>query len=339
MKYRLMGRTGVRLSEIGFGCMTFGTWHLNIGNTDQRAANSIVNECLDEGVNFFDTADVYSEGRSEEILGNALGKRRRDVVVASKCGARTKPGPNSGAATRSNIMNAIEGSLRRLKTDYIDLYQIHFWDELTCIDETLRALDDLVSSGKVRYLGCSNFAAWQITKALWSADGNGWARFETMQMQYNLLRRDIENEHIALCTDQNIGLLVWSPLMGGWLSGKFRRNKPVKKSWRRGDTTNPLNALEFMNVDAQRAYQVIDAIDQIASARNATVAQISLAWLLAKQSVTSIIVGSRNLKQLSENLAVGDIVLTQDEVERLDLASRVEQTYPYNTVGFVRSMR
>lgn len=319
--------------------MTFGTWHLNIGNTDQKAANAIVNKCLDEGVNFFDTADVYSEGRSEQILGAALGKRRRDVIVASKFGARRGLGPNDGAATRNNIMNSIEASLGRLKTDYIDIYQIHFWDELTCIDETLRALDDLVRSGKVRYIGSSNFSAWQTTKSLWLSDVNGWARLETLQMQYNLLRRDIENEHIALCDDQKIGLLVWSPLMGGWLSGKFRRNKPVKKAWRRGDAENPLNALEFMRVDEEKAYQVIDALDQIATAKGATVAQVSLAWLLSKPSVTSIIVGSRNLKQLSENLAASDIVLSPEETQVLDQVSAIEPLYPRNTVEFARSMR
>lgn len=339
MKFRLMGRTGMRVSEMGFGCMTFGTWHLNVGNIDQRGANAIVNKCLEEGVNFFDTADVYSQGRSERILGVALGKRRRDVIVASKFGARTGQGANNAGPTRSNIMNAVEGSLRRLKTDYIDLYQIHFWDELTSLEETLRALDELVRSGKVRYIGCSNFSAWQMTKALWLSDVRAWVRLETMQMQYNLLRREIENEHIPLCHDQSLGLLVWSPLMGGWLSGKFRRGRPVKTSWRRGDSANVLNALEFMQVDEQKAFEVIDAIDEIATAKDASVGQVSLAWILSHAAVTTVIVGARNLKQLTENLGAGNITLSPDEVRRLDEVSSRGSLYPYNSLSFVRSMR
>lgn len=339
MKFRLLGRTGLRVSEFAFGCMTFGKWQLNIGNLDQRAANTIVNTCLDQGVNFFDTADAYSQGNSESILGAALGKRRRDVIVGSKFGARTGLGPNNGGATRNNIMNAVDGSLRRLKTDYLDLYQVHFWDELTSLDETLRALEDLVRAGKVRYLGCSNFTGWQITKALWIADKHEWNRFESMQMQYNLLKRDIENEHLPLCDDQKLGLLIWSPLMGGWLSGKFRRDQPTKKTWRRADTENPLNALEFLSVEESKAYDVIDVVDQIAKARGATIAQISLAWLLSKQQVTSVLAGARNLKQLTENLKASEIVLTTEELQLLDRVSATPSIYPYNTVSFARSMR
>jgi aryl-alcohol dehydrogenase-like predicted oxidoreductase len=339
MKYRLIGRTGIKVSELSLGCMTFGDWHLNIGNLDQKAANGIVGQCLDAGVNLFDTADVYCEGRSEETLGVALGKHRHEVLVASKCGARSALGQNNVGATRNHIMSAVEGSLRRLKTDYIDLYQIHFWDELTPIEETLRALDDLVRSGKVRYLGCSNFAAWQVTRALWTADSHNWVRFETIQMQYSLLRRDIENEHIDLCKDQSLGLLVWSPLMGGWLSGKFRRDVPREKGWRRGDPANPLNALEFMRVDEDNAFKVIDALVDIAADKQATVAQISLAWLLAKEAVTSVIVGVRNLEQLSDNLGASEVVLSPKEVQLLDSVSAGDQIYPYNSVAFVRSMR
>lgn len=339
MKFRFIGRTGLRVSELGFGCMTFGKWHLNVGNIDQRGANAIVSRCLDEGVNFFDTADAYSQGRSERILGAALGKKRHEVIIASKFGARTGSGPNAVGTSRSNIMKSVEASLRRLNTDYIDLYQIHFWDELTYLEETLRSLDELVRSGKVRYIGCSNFTAWQLTKALWLSDKHHWVRLETMQMQYNLLRREIENEHLPLCQDQVLGLLVWSPLMGGWLSGKFQRGKQARASWRRGDSSNVLNALEFMQVNEDKAYDVIGVLNEIAQARNATVSQVSLAWILARPAVTTVILGARNLKQLNENLLATNISLTTEEVQRLDQISSIGSFYPYNTESFFRSIR
>jgi len=337
MKYRFLGRTGVRVSELCFGCMTFGNF-FNVGGVEQNLATAMVDKCLDAGINFFDTADVYASGVSEEMLGKALGPRRPQVIVATKTGARLfGQEPNNAGATRLHILDSVEASLRRLGTDYIDLYQIHIWDNITPLEETLRTLDDLVRAGKVRYIGCSNYLAWHITKSLWLSDIHNWVRFETMQMQYSLLRRDIEWEHIPLCQDQSLSVLPWSPLAGGFLSGKFRRGATPKPEWRR--TAPGSNQSDVNRIDEEQGFKVVDELDAIARAHRATVAQVALAWLLAKPAVDSVIIGARSLDQLVDNLGAADVQLTEEEVKRLDAVSAPPSLYPYSMIAVMSAMR
>lgn len=339
MNYRFLGRTGVRVSELGFGCMTFGPGPFNSGGLDQQQANAVVDKCLEAGINLFDTADVYSDGLSEEMLGKALGDRRNQIIVATKCAARVGQEPNQVGATRRHIISSVEGSLRRLETSHIDLYQLHVWDESTLLEETLRALDDLVTAGKVRYVGCSNYAAWQITKSLWVADSHNWVRFESMQMQYSLLRREIENEHMPLCQDQKLSVLAWTPLGGGFLTGKFRRGHMASRDWRRGDPENPLNTLEFVRVDQELGFKIVDVLDEVAKAKNASVAQVALAWVLHNPCVGSALIGARNLEQLADNLSTVNIRLTSEEKQKLDEVSSTPTPYPYSMASFMRSLR
>ena len=338
MKYRFLGRTGVRVSELCFGCMTFGPF-LDLGGVEQSLATAMVDKCLDAGVNFFDTADVYSSGLSEEMLGKALGSRRSQVIVATKTAAQTGQGINKVGATRHHILESVEASLRRLGSDYIDLYQMHIWDPVTPLEETLRTLDDLVRAGKVRYIGCSNYAAWQITRSLWLSGVHHWVRFETMQMQYSLLRRDIEWEHVPLCQDQVLSILPWSPLAGGFLSGKFRRGATPKKEWRRGDPGGPVNQMEFLRFNEEQVWKLVDELEVVAKAHQATVAQVALAWLLAKPAVASVIMGTRSIEQLGDNLGAADVQLTAEEVKHLDAVSAPPPLYPHSMLAFMSAMR
>ena len=334
MKYRFVGRTGVRVSELSFGCMTFGDF-LGIGGVEQKLAARMIDKCLDAGINLFDTADVYASGVSEEMLGKALGPRRPQVIVATKTGARLFAREvNKAGATRHHILESVEASLRRLGTDYIDLYQMNIWDNLTPLEEALRALDDLVRAGKVRYIGCSNYLAWQITKSLWLSDVHKWVRFETIQMQYNLLRRDIEWEHIPLCQNQSLSVLAWSPLAGGFLSGKFRRGVTTRSEWRRSAPES--SQLEFNRINEEQGYRIVDELDAIAKAHQATVAQVALAWVAAKPGVASVIMGARSLEQLGDSLGAADVHLTEEEVKRLDAVSAPPSLYPYSRIA-VRS--
>ncbi len=339
MNTRFLGRTGVRVSEMCFGCMTFGPGPFNLGGVDQKVADSMVDRCLEAGVNFFDTADVYSEGLSEEMLGKALGQRRKNVLVATKAAARAGADPNAGGATRHHIMRSVEASLRRLNTDYIDLYQMHIWDDLTPLEETLRTLDDLVRTGKVRYIGCSNYSAWQVTKALWVSDRRGLTRFQTMQMQYSLLHREIEWEHVPLCQDQGLSVLVWTPLGGGFLTGKFRRGQEPKREWRRGDPDNLLNQLDFVRVDRELGFKILDVLDEIAKQHKATVAQVALAWVLGKPAIGSVLIGARTLDQLVDNLGAVNVQLTPEDVQKLDEVSALPPMYPYSMSAFMRTVR
>lgn len=323
MKYKQLGRTGLLVSELCFGTMTFagrGFWKV-VGQQPQETADNLIAKALDAGINFFDTANIYSEGESEKMLGKALGKRRKEVVVATKVRGRMGPGANQVGLSRGHIMQSVEDSLFRLGTDYIDLYQIHGFDELTPLEETMRALDDLVRSGKVRYLGCSNLAAWQLMKSLWISDKSDLHRFETLQAYYTIAGRDLERELVPLMRDQQIGLLVWSPLAGGLLSGKFYREGEGPENARRA-------AFDFPPVDKERAFNVVDVMREIAAAHKVSVAQIALSWLLHQPVVTSVIIGAKNDEQLSDNLSAPEVELSADELSRLAEVSALPPEYP-----------
>ena len=327
MKYNLLGRTGLLVSEICLGTMTFGgrgeIWQ-KIGQLDQAAATGLVRTSIDAGVNFFDTADVYSEGESERMLGQAfkdLGITRRDVVVATKVRARMGPGPNDIGLTRGHILDAVKDSLDRLGTDHIDLYQIHGIDPVTPIDETLRALEDLVRSGAVRYIGCSNLMAWQIMKALGISAREGLARFETVQAYYSIASRELEREIIPMMAEEHLGLMVWSPLAGGLLSGKFRRDAAGPNEARR-------NSFDFPPVDREHALDVVDAIRPIAERNNTSVARVALAWLLHQNCVMSVIVGAKTVDQLNDNITAARLTLSLDDLAALNAASALAPEYP-----------
>ncbi len=323
MRYKPLGRTGLLVSELCFGTMTFagkGFWEV-VGTQPQEIADELVSKALDAGINFFDTANVYSEGESEKMLGKALGNRRKDVVVATKVHGRMGPGANEVGLSRGHIMQAVEDSLRRLGTDYIDLYQIHGFDPLAPLEETLRALDDLVHSGKVRYIGCSNLAAWHLAKSLWISDKYNLHRFETLQAFYSIGARDLERELVPLIADQQIGLLVWSPLAGGLMSGKFTREGQGPEDARR-------SKFDFPPVDKERVFDVVDVLRQIADARHTSVARVALAWLLHQPVVTSVITGAKNSEQLADNLAAPELTLSGDELSRLNEVSELPREYP-----------
>jgi aryl-alcohol dehydrogenase-like predicted oxidoreductase len=323
MRYRLFGRTGLYVSELCFGAMTFGGkgfWEV-VGKTPQDEANRLVGLALDAGINFFDTADVYSEGESEKILGRALGPRRKDIILATKVRGRVGPGPNQLGLSRRHIHESIDASLERLGTDWVDLYQIHGFDAVTPLDETLRALDDVVRAGKVRYVGCSNLAAWQLAKANGLASKHGWERFESLQAYYTIAGRDLERELVPLLKDEQMGLMVWSPLAGGLLSGKFGRDGQGPAGTRRA-------SFDFPPVNKDRAFDCIDAMKKISDARSVSVAQIALAWLLSKSHVSTLIIGAKNEEQLKDNLAVTSLELTAKEVATLDEVSALPREYP-----------
>jgi aryl-alcohol dehydrogenase-like predicted oxidoreductase len=327
MKLRPLGRTGLYVSEICLGTMTFGgqgAWWKAVGEVDQSSASALVERALAAGVNFIDTADVYSEGLSERILGQALRDLkvpRQSVIVATKVRGRTAPGPNTVGLSRNHIMNSVEASLKRLSLDYIDLYQVHGADLVTPIEETMRALDNLVSRGLVRYIGASNMSAWQIMKALGLSQQHNYARFETVQSYYTIAGRDLEREIIPMLTDQQLGLMVWSPLAGGLLSGKFARQTATPNDARR-------LTLDFPPVNKEHALDIVDAIKPIAEAHGVSVARIALAWLLHQKAVMSVIIGAKSIVQLDDNLAATDIQLSAEELSALDTASALAREYP-----------
>ncbi|ODT10557.1 MAG: aldo/keto reductase [Kaistia sp. SCN 65-12] len=326
MRTRNLGGTGLLVSEICLGTMTFGgrgIWTA-IGELDQQVADGIVARALDAGVNFIDTADVYSEGLSEEVTGRAIansGRPRTDIVLATKVFGQTGPGPNDRGASRGHIMNGVKASLKRLGTDYIDLYQIHGFDPLTPIEETVRALDDLVRQGHVRYVGVSNWAAWQIMKALGIADHNGWSRFASLQAYYTIAGRDLEREIVPLLRDQKVGLMVWSPLAGGLLSGKYDRDGKAPDGSRR------IN-FDFPPVNRDRAFDAVDVMREIGDAHGVSVARIALAWLLHQPAVTSVIIGAKTVEQLDDNIAATELRLSAEELSRLDAVSALPAEYP-----------
>ena len=320
MRMRFLGKSGLKVSELCLGTMTFGT-NVRIGALDQKAADVIVDTALEGGINFFDTADIYSIGQSEEILGKALGKRRKDNIVASKVRFRLSQKPNDVGLSRHHIIEGCDNSLKRLGTDYIDLYQVHTFDIHTPLEESLRALDDLVRQGKVRYIGCSNFAGWQLMKALDISNYNNLERFITFQGQYSLLWRDMEYELAPLCLDQGLGIMCFQPLAGGFLTGKYRRGKPRPQDARLSKAN-----LEF---NEQKAYDIIDELDRVATAHNATISQSALNYLLCKPAVSSVIVGIRTQEQLADNLKTTDWQMLPEEVVQLDKISKPAPVYPY----------
>jgi aryl-alcohol dehydrogenase-like predicted oxidoreductase len=326
MDYRQLGRSGLKISTITLGTMGFGGtgWASPVGNLDVRAARQQIDICLEAGVNLIDTADIYSEGLSEKILGEALGADRDNVLIATKVRGAMGPGPNDEGLSRHHILRAVEASLRRLGTDYIDLYQVHEWDGLTPQEETLAALDTLVQSGKVRYIGSSNYTARQLMKALWISDLRGYESYVSQQIYYSLQARDAENELIPIAIDEGLGVLVWSPLAGGLLSGKYRRGQDAPEGTRRfeGWTEPPVN-------DEDRLYNTIDTLVEIADGYGVSAAQVALGYTLAKPAVTSVIIGARTEEQLRDNLAASELTLSAEEMDRLDSVSGVPLLYPY----------
>jgi aryl-alcohol dehydrogenase-like predicted oxidoreductase len=326
MEYRQLGTSGLRVSALTFGTMGFGGtgWAAAVGTTDVEGARRQIAMALDAGVNLIDTADVYSAGLSEEILGKALPVARDDVLLATKVRMPMGDGPNDAGLSRHHIMRGCEASLRRLGTDYIDLYQLHEWDGQTPLDETLQALDDLVRAGKVRYVGASNYTGWQLMKALGIADRHELPRFASQQIYYSLQARDAEQELVPVSVDQGLGILVWSPLAGGLLSGKYRRGVQAPAGSRHlGDWSEPPVH------DEDKLYDTIDVLVEIADGHGVSAAQVSLAWLLGRPAVTSLIVGARTEEQLADNLKAAELTLSAEERKRLDDVSAMHLTYPH----------
>lgn len=325
MKYRLLGRTGLYVSEICLGTMTYGGkgfWEV-VGSMGQQEVNQHLSLALEAGVNFIDTANIYSFGESEKLLGQALkdtGADRDSLVIATKVRGRMGEGPNNAGLTRKHIFQQVDQSLQRLQTDYIDLYQIHGVDPLTPLEETLSALDDLVRVGKVRYLGISNHAAWQIMKALGISERKGLQRFESVQAYYSLAGRDLEREIVPLAQDQQLAILPWSPLAGGLLSGKFSREGGPEAARRA--------KFDFPPVDKERAFACLAVANELAQAKGVSVAQLALGWVLHQPGVTSIIIGARTQEQLSQNLKATEVSLSPDELAQLNEVSRLPNEYP-----------
>jgi aryl-alcohol dehydrogenase-like predicted oxidoreductase len=327
MRTNKLGRTGLLVSELCLGTMTFGggegMWQ-KIGALGQEDAERLVGHAVDSGINFLDTADVYAEGLSEQITGQAirnLNIRRDSLVVATKVFGQMGPGHNDRGASRAHIISAVKASLSRLQMDHIDLYQIHGFDPITPIEETVRALDTLVQHGHVRYVGVSNWAAWQIMKALGIAERHGLARFESLQAYYTLAGRDLERELVPMLRSEQVGLLVWSPLAGGLLSGKYTRDQESAPDGRRAN-------FDFPPVDRDRAFSCIDAMRPMATSRGISVAQIALAWLLHRKVVSSVIVGAKRIEQLEDNIAATKVELSETELDTLDQVSALPREYP-----------
>jgi aryl-alcohol dehydrogenase-like predicted oxidoreductase len=328
MRYLPLGRTGLFVSELCLGTMTFGgsgeSMWARIGQLQQSEAERLVGQALDAGINFIDTADVYAGGASEQLTGQALKNlkvAREDVIVATKVFGETGKGANARGASRGHIMDGVKASLKRLQLDHIDLYQVHAFDPATPVEETVRALDDLVRQGHVRYVGVSNWPAWQIVKALGIAERLGLTRFESLQAYYTIAGRDLEREIVPMLRSEQLGLMVWSPLAGGLLSGKYGREQ-------QGEAGSRRTVFDFPPVDKARAWDVVDAMRPIAQAHGVSVAQVALAWLLHQPAVTSVIVGAKKPEQLADNIAATQLQLTAEELARLDEASRLPPEYP-----------
>jgi aryl-alcohol dehydrogenase-like predicted oxidoreductase len=328
MKHRLMGRTGLLVSEMCLGTNTFGGvgnpyWE-PLGGLDQRAATAMVGRAVEAGINFFDTADIYAAGESEERLGRALKDIKADrseMIVLTKGGMRMGKGVNGVGSSRAHLHSALEASLKRLGTDYVDVFMVHQWDRLTPMDETMRALDDLVMAGKVRYLGCSNFAAWQVMLANGISEREHLARFEVVEAYYSIGTREIERELVPMALNQSVGITMWGALLGGVLSGKYKRGAAMPEGTR-------FSGGIWMPFDQDKVFDIVDAMRPIAHAHGASVAQVALAWLLHQPAITTIVFGARTLAQLEDNIAAADIVLTADELARLDKVSAPSSEYP-----------
>jgi aryl-alcohol dehydrogenase-like predicted oxidoreductase len=326
MEYRTLGASGLRVSAITMGTMTFGGSgaFANVGTTTSDDARKQVDLCLEAGVNLIDTADVYSDGRSEEIVGEVLDGRRDDALIATKARFPMGGGPNDAGLSRHHLVRACEASLRRLRTDHIDLYQVHEWDGLTPVDETLAALDHLVASGKVRYVGCSNFSGWHVMKSLAASARGNLTRYVSQQIHYTLQARDAELELLPLAIDQGLGVLVWSPLAGGLLSGKYRRGVTPPEGSRHLTEWNepPVH-------DEGRLHDIVDALVDVGAAHGVSAARVAIAWLLRRPGVTSVVIGAKREDQLLDNLAAAALELTPEEHDRLEKVSRPPLPYPY----------
>ena len=321
MKYRKLGNTGLIVSGVALGTMQFGG-KMNMGNLDQEGATRMVKLALERGINFIDTADVYSLGESETLVGNALKGMRKEIVLATKVRLPMGENFNRSGATRVNILREVEDSLRRLQTDYIDLYQVHGWDSNTPIEETLRTLDDLVRQGKVRYIGLSNFMSWQATTAVMLQDRLGLEKYVTAQMYYSLVGRGLEYEFQSFAEYHNIGILIWSPLAGGFLTGKYSRTNPAPAGTRFAEAGN------FVPFDKEMGYRVVEALKEVAGRHDATPARVALAWVLGRPAVSSVIIAARKPEQLEDNIRAVDLQLSDDEVELLDATSDPGVPYP-----------
>jgi len=326
MDYRQLGRSGLRVSALSLGTMTFGgrDKFSNVGTTDVEGARRQIDMCLEHGVNLVDTANVYSQGLSEEILGEAIQGRRDQLLLATKARMSMGEGPNDAGLSRHHLIAECENSLRRLKTEHIDLYQVHEWDGQTPLEETLEALDTLVRSGKVRYVGCSNYAGWQIMKALGTSERHNYQRFVSQQIYYSLQARDAEYELVPTTLDQGLGILVWSPLAGGLLSGKYRRDQLGPEGSRQLTDWN-----EPPVRDQEGLYDIVEALVEIADGRGASPAQVALAWVLGRPGVTSLVIGARTDEQLEDNLGAAELELSGAERARLDDLSQPPLIYPH----------
>lgn len=325
MEYRLLGDSGLKVSALSFGNMTFGgeSFFKGAGDTQLEEAKGFTDACIDAGVNLFDTADVYSTGKAEEILGKALGKKRDKVLIATKCHFRMGDDVNDVGQSRHHIVRACEASLKRLGTDYIDIYQVHNFDSLTSLEQTMRALDDLVRAGKVRYIGCSNLPAWAIMKSLSISDKRSLEKFVSLQSYYSLVARELEYEFVPLCVNEGMGILVWGPLAGGFLSGKYQRGKANDPNSRRAQWG------DYGTFDQEQGFAIVDVLLSIAKERNVSASQVALNYLLHKKGVTSLILGARKMEQLKDNLATVNWKLSDGEMKRLNEASDVPAPYPY----------
>ena len=325
MEYRRLGRTGLMVSELCLGCMTFGR------EVDEEGAREIVARFLNDGGNFIDTADVYETGLSEEITGRAVKGVRDDVVLATKVRFPMGEGPNDVGLSRKHVISGCEASLRRLGTDYIDLYQVHAWDALTPLEETLSALTDLVRAGKVRYVGVSNFTGWQLMKALWISELRGLERFVCLQPQYSLVERNIEREILPVCREEGLGVIPWSPLGGGFLSGKYRRDERPPQGSRIAEAVESMEE-HWDRRATERNWNTLNAVGEISEETGKSYAQISLNWLLRHELVTAPIIGARNMDQLEDNLGATSWELSEEQVARLSEVSDLEDVYPYRFI-------
>jgi aryl-alcohol dehydrogenase-like predicted oxidoreductase len=321
MRYRKLGNTGLIVSEVALGTMQFGG-KMNMGNLGQEEATQMVKAALDRGINFIDTADVYSLGESETLVGNALKGMREEIVLATKVRLPMSENFNRSGATRVNILREVEGSLRRLQTDYIDLYQVHGWDSNTPLEETLRTLDDVVRQGKVRYIGLSNLMSWQAATAIMLQERLGLEKYVTAQMYYSLVGRGLEYEFQSFAEYHDIGILVWSPLAGGFLTGKYSRDIPAPASTRFAE------AGSFVPFDKEMGYRVVEALKQVAGRHNASPARVALAWVLGRPAVSSVIIAGRKVEQLEDDICAVDLRLSDDDVQILDAASDPGIPYP-----------
>jgi len=327
MQYSRLGETGLVVSRLALGSMTFGSsanpTFASVYKVDQAGADALVGHAIDAGINFFNSADVYADGESERMLGKAIGARRKDVVIATKVGNRMGPALIETGLSRRHLLAAAEGSLKRLGTDYIDVYLVHKVDTLTPVEETIEALEDLVRQGKVRYVGFSNWPAWMAATAIGIQRARGWTQFRAAEMYYSLVGRDLEHEVVPLCRDAGVGVMVWSPLAGGFLSGKYTRTKP------KGESGDRLGGLDFIPYDRERGHQVVDLLQSLAAGRGASPAQIALAWLLTRPAVSSILVGASKMSQLENNLAATNVTLDAGELAQLDAATTPTVPYPH----------